>query len=153
MFQETVTSETSTFEELNMDSDYLKMKSAMLGIKPGQMVRNTYEVDVITLSDFIRENNLSNIDIIKIDTEGHEFKCLQGLFNGPDFGADFIQIELHNDDMYANAVSGEAISNLLADNNYGLLKKIAHGFGDFDELIFAPLSSRKHEPERKLSFV
>ncbi len=143
IFKETITSDTSTFEELNMESDYLKMKSGILGIKPVDMVKSTYEVNVITLSGFIKNNELSNIDIIKIDAEGHEFKCLQGLFNGTKVEAGFIQLEQHNDDMYTNAASAETINKLLADNNYCLLKKITHGFGNFDELLFCLQSSQE----------
>ncbi len=142
IFKETITSETSTFEELNPDSHYLKMKSHVLGIKPENMVKSAYEVEVITLSGFIKKNSLSDIDIIKIDTEGHEYKCLQGLFDDNVINAGFIQLEQHNDDMYINMATEETISKLLAGNNYCLYKKITHGFGDFDEVIYIHTNHR-----------
>jgi FkbM family methyltransferase len=36
------------------------------------------EVEVTTIDDFARSQNLQNIDLLKIDTEGHEFAVLQG---------------------------------------------------------------------------
>jgi len=43
--------------------------------------KNTSEVEQIkltTLDKFCSENNISSIDLIKIDIEGHEAKCLKG---------------------------------------------------------------------------
>lgn len=37
-----------------------------------------YEVKVITLDQFIEENRLSTIDLLKIDTEGYELNVLKG---------------------------------------------------------------------------
>ena len=34
---------------------------------------------MIRLNDYINEKRISNIDILKIDTEGYEFKVLEGL--------------------------------------------------------------------------
>ncbi len=136
LFKETVTNETSTFEELNYDSEYLKMKSKVLGVKPENMVKKTYEVTVTTLHDFMEKENIKNVDVLKIDTEGHEYKCLLGLFNGPGTTINFIQLEQHNDDMYTNKASEDTITQLLIKNKFQLYQKIKHGFGDFDEVIY-----------------
>ncbi|MBI3993659.1 MAG: FkbM family methyltransferase [Candidatus Lambdaproteobacteria bacterium] len=37
-----------------------------------------HEVDVTTLDEFIRMHGLAHIDLLKIDTEGHELSVLQG---------------------------------------------------------------------------
>jgi FkbM family methyltransferase len=76
--KETVMDETSTFEELNYDSTYLKVKSAILGVDPRKIVLNTHQVEVITLSEFINEYKLAEIHTIKIDTEGNDFKVILG---------------------------------------------------------------------------
>lgn len=36
------------------------------------------EIELTTLDDYCEENGVENIDILKIDIEGHEFKCLEG---------------------------------------------------------------------------
>jgi FkbM family methyltransferase len=136
VFNETVTNETSTFEDLNYDSEYLKMKSKVLGVKPENMIKRSYEVDVITLAGFIEKEKLKNIDVVKIDTEGHEYKCLLGLFQKPEIHIDYIQLEQHNDDMYTNKPSNETIDTLLKNNSFDLYKTIKHGFGDFDEVVY-----------------
>lgn len=37
-----------------------------------------YEIDVITLDNFIKENNIDRVSLLKIDTEGHELEVLKG---------------------------------------------------------------------------
>lgn len=138
--KETVTDETSTFEELNYDSNYLKMKSSILGVEPKNIVLKTHQVEVIKLSDFIRDNKLAEIDTIKIDTEGHELKCLMGLFSDNNPKIKYIQLESHNDDMYLQNGEELTISELLLKNGYVNCTKIKHGFGDFDELIYSKKS-------------
>jgi FkbM family methyltransferase len=136
LLKETVTDETSTFEELNYDSDYLKMKAKVLGVRPEEVVAASYEVDVITLNAFIKEESLDFIDVVKIDTEGHELKCLEGLFEGNTATIQFIQLEQHHDDMYLKAVKAEEIDLLLQNNGFAVSARIKHGFGDFEELMF-----------------
>lgn len=140
LFHESILNETSTFEELNYDSSYLKQKAKLLGVEPAKVIKRSYEVDVITLADFIHEQNIHHIDVLKIDTEGHEFKCLMGLFKtNAKYPIQFIQLEEHNDDMYKNKITEDEMSRLLEQNDFVLFDKIEHGFGDFNELIYGIL--------------
>lgn len=38
----------------------------------------SHEVAVITLSDFMKEKNISSVDLLKIDTEGNEMRVIRG---------------------------------------------------------------------------
>jgi len=137
LFRETVMDESSTFEELNYNSKYLETKSKVLGVKKENIIKSSYDVDVINLNDFISSEALDRIDIIKIDTEGHEYKCLRGLFKSKlNSLIVFIQLEHHEDDMYLNNTSKDLIEDILKINNYQMHKKIKHGFGNFDEMIY-----------------
>jgi FkbM family methyltransferase len=138
IFYENVFDETSTFEVLNMDSQYLKKKSLILGVKPEDIVKDSYPVEVTTLSHFIETKGLQKVDILKIDTEGHEFECLEGLFqstNSP--RVKVIQFEMHFDDMYLKNRSYDDIKDLLNLNGYYEIKRIKHGFGDFYDYFYA----------------
>ena len=63
---------------------------------------NTITISTITLSDFIKDNEISKIDFLKIDCEGFEYKIL---FNTPGHVFDIIStisLEFHdlNSDVY-----------------------------------------------------
>lgn len=134
--KETVTDETSTFEDLNYESKYLERKTKILGVNKNQLVRKSYWVDVIRLSDFIQEQGITDIHILKIDTEGHEYNCLEGLFSGDIPLINFIQLEHHNDDMYLQA-KGQSPEKLLEEKGFASFEVIGHGFGNLDERIYA----------------
>jgi len=133
---ETVTDETSTFEKLNYESNYLQMKANVLGIKKEDIIKNKYKVQVIRLDDFIKKMEINKIHILKIDTEGHELKCLKGLDINKGCEINYIQIESHNDDMYMTDELKNDIPQLLKSKGYSKCTIIKHGFGDIDECIY-----------------
>lgn len=136
-FYENIFDATSTLEELEMNSKYLKKKSRILGVKPENIIVNSYPVEVTTLSSFINSHCTESIDILKIDTEGHEYACLVGLFaNKLKQHIEFIQLEIHYDDMYINGKSLNELTELLSKNGYQLEGKIKHGFGEFEDVVF-----------------
>lgn len=139
-FHENVMDETSTFEELNYDSEYLHKKAKVLGVKAENIIVSSYEVEVTTLKDFLQDKD-AFFDVLKIDVEGHELSALQGLFaddkEDVSYPIQFIQLESHNDNMYLNTQNNKAeIAALLAKNGFAIEKEIKHGFGDFSEIIY-----------------
>ena len=92
---------------------------------------------MIKLADFINEHlGEVTLDLIKIDVEGHELKVLKGLFYKPlRSRVKFIQVEVHNDDLYEGHIKNEII-DLLEFNNFSIFKEIKHGFGSFSDIIF-----------------
>lgn len=59
-------------------------------------------VKVTTLDDFAAENNINRIDLLKIDTEGHEFKVLLGAQKLLSEGKiDILQIEFNEMNVYS----------------------------------------------------
>lgn len=136
-FNENILDETSTFESLNLDSKYLEKKAKVLGVTKESIIVDKYKVAVITLSEYLKSNESSSFDVLKIDVEGHELQVLEGLFsNGNQFKIRLIQLESHNDDMYLSNSKHEDIDQLLNKNGYFEIAKIKHGFGDFAEIIY-----------------
>lgn len=135
LFNVNILDETSSFENINVKSQYAIKKAKILGVKIKELVDESYMVNTTNLNDFILETQLKNIDIIKIDVEGHEYEVLRGLFSKDlKTKTNYIQIEVHHGDMYSNNVT--EINELLLLNNYKLLKSISHGFGNFSDLIY-----------------
>lgn len=136
-FNENILDETSTFESLNLDSKYLQKKAKVLGVTKESIIVDKYKVAVVTLSEFLKSNESSYFDVLKIDVEGHELPVLEGLFiNGNQIKIRLIQLESHNDDMYLSNSKHEEIDQLLNKNGYFEIAKIKHGFGDFAEIIY-----------------
>lgn len=137
-FHENILDETSTFEELNLDSKYLDKKAKVLGISKENIIVDSYKVSVIRLLDFLNENSNTFFDVLKIDVEGHELQCLEGLFGIENKAVPikYIQLESHNDDMYINNNQQEKIEELLMRNGFKRVAEIKHGFGDFTEIIY-----------------
>jgi len=86
------------------------------------------EVSVETLSDFFRNNSLSNISLLKIDTEGYDLEVLKGsldlLSNDK---IDFINVEVSMNKFNSFHVSFEDVNNFLATYNYSI-------FGIYDQI-------------------
>ena len=136
-FNENILDETSTFESLNLDSKYLEKKAKVLGVTKESIIVDKYKVAVVTLSEFLKSNDNSSLDVLKIDVEGHELQVLEGLFsNGNQIKIRLIQLESHNDDMYLSNSKHGDIDQLLNKNGYFEIAKIKHGFGDFAEIIY-----------------
>ncbi len=72
VFHENILDETSTFEELNLDSKYLEKKAKVLGVTKENIIVANYKVNVIRLLDFLKENPNKEYDVLKIDVEGHD---------------------------------------------------------------------------------
>jgi FkbM family methyltransferase len=141
VFYEHVLDETSGFELAATDSHYNQIKNRILLTPSNQSIQASYEVKVIALDDFIESNQLENIDIVKIDVEGHEADVLQGAKHLLDSRkVRFIQMERHYDDQYA--LSHKTIDDLLTQAGYAEFFRQKHGFGNFFEVIYHhPLAS------------
>lgn len=136
-FQINQLDETSTFEKLNFDSEFLKKKAKILGVSANKIVKKEIFVDVIKLADLLKSKGIINVFLLKIDVEGHELSVLNGLFvDSKDCIIQNIQLENHQDDMYLNN-SFQKIEALLLENSYFLSHSIKHVFGDFSENIYS----------------
>ena len=133
---------TSSFEKINYDSNYLKFKTKILGLDRKENNQKEYDVDVVTLSNYIEKNISSNIDLIKLDVEGHEYECLKGLF---DVSLN-LNIELFNLSIIMMTCTKillpfDKIDNLLQINNFKLIGKFNNAFGDFEDLLYKKTKS------------
>ena len=82
-------------------------------------VTRAINIDVITLENFIEKNRINQIDLLKIDTEGHEMQVLRGLKDKIK-NINLIHFEHHFDDMIIKSYKLSDIHNYL--NEKGLKK-------------------------------
>lgn len=88
------------------------------------------------LDEFIKKERVSKINVLKIDTEGHELKCLLGLFPLGNCEIECIQLERHNDDMYLTADDVKVVPTFLGTMGYNTMTLLRHGFGGLEECIY-----------------
>jgi len=123
---------TSSLTILDSNNLYLRIKSILFGGK--SMIINSYHVKTIKLKNFIEKNKIKKIDLIKIDTEGHEFQVLKGLEKKISI-IKIILVEFHNDIIYKN-YSNKKVQNYLKKNNFGLKKIIKFPFTQWEDRIY-----------------
>ena len=64
---------------MNTKNIYLNFKARLFGGNIHDMVTDSYNIKSLKLSSFINKKKIINLDLIKIDTEGHELSVLEGL--------------------------------------------------------------------------
>ncbi len=119
---QTIESSSSTINELNKESKYLKKKLKVLNIKDKNTFYQKLPIEISTLDNFIEKNNIQNIDLLKIDTEGYEFNVLKGLSNYS-HKIKLIYFEHHYDDMIIKDYKFRDINKLLKDRGFFMIKK------------------------------
>ena len=124
-----LTSTLSTFDE---QSSYLNFKAKLYGTDIKNMSYGTELVQTITLDKFMLEHNVDKIDLIKIDTEGHEFNVLKGLKNQIE-NVENILIEFHHRDLFLD-YDPNKIHQHLIDNGFKLEKTFKFPFCWADRL-------------------
>jgi len=125
---------SSSFNELNRDSTYFLRKKKL---SFDDYIPTKINTRILTLSNFIKNKKITNfIDILKIDTEGYEYKVLQGI-NKKDFSkVKFIYFEHHYNNMILKNYKFSEINDLLIKNNFSMKKKIRMQFRKSFEYIY-----------------
>jgi len=129
---------TSTFSNYNESSYWKKIKDFLIAGLNKSSIVNSELVQSITLDKFCKKNDIKKIDLLKIDTEGHEFEVLSGATNLLKKNIRYILIEFHFSKIYKN-YNKNKIEKLLKKNNYILIKKFKFPFLTFEDRIY-----RKH---------
>ncbi len=117
-----IESSSSTMNELNKNSKYLKRKLKVLNIKDNDIFYHRIPIQILTLDSFIKEHDIQNIDLLKIDTEGYEFNVLRGASKYSQ-RIHLIYFEHHYDDMIIKNYKFSDIHKLLRDKNFKMIKK------------------------------
>ena len=129
-------SKHSSFNKLIPNHQYTKERSKTFNLKESEYLKKIVDVKTITLDKYCEENNIKNIDILKIDTEGSEFDVLKGL-NDDDFKIiKFIFFEHHYDLMLKKDYKFSNINSLLKEKKFKLCFKNKMRFRKTFEYIY-----------------
>jgi FkbM family methyltransferase len=127
---------TTTFSKINPHSKWSKIKNILLtGSIKSSFVRKEI-TKVITIDKFCQTNKINKIDLLKIDTEGHEKEVLMGgikMLSKKKIR--YILLEFHLSSMYKN-YKKNIIENILRKNNFKLLASFKFPFLAFEDRIY-----------------
>jgi len=64
---------------ININKNLIGANSMVFGLLNSNLIKDSIEIEVKRLDDYIFNKNIQNISLIKIDVEGYEFLLLKGL--------------------------------------------------------------------------
>ena len=102
----------------------------------GATLTNTPYITFFDDDTWPEENHLEKVDILKIDTEGYEYKILKGLSEKNFTKVKFIYFEHHYDLMLNKNYTFFQIKSLLEKNNFEKVYKIKMSFRKTFEYIY-----------------
>lgn len=115
---QTLESSSTTLSVINKNSKYYRKKINTLGLTFDKIFETQEVVFLDTLDNYLnKKKNIKKIDLLKIDTEGHEFFVLKGAKNSLK-KIRFIYFEHHYDDMLSKGYKFSDINKFLVKNNF-----------------------------------
>tara|TARA_B110000240_G_scaffold188951_1_gene228368 strand:+ start:578 stop:1108 length:531 start_codon:yes stop_codon:yes gene_type:complete len=123
---------TTTLSKFNENNFYLRVKALLFGVE--KMAYQKIKIKTIQLADVMKKNKIYKVDLLKIDTEGHELEVLEGLKKKIK-EIQFILIEFHRDKIYLK-YSPKKIHNYLLKNNFILKAKFKFPFTSWEDRIY-----------------
>ncbi len=118
-----VESSSSTIKQIDTNSKYFKKKFFFLKKKQEGQLFHKLDIKMLTLQNYIIENNIENIDLIKIDTEGYENETILGLKEKIK-NVKLIFFEHHYDNMIIKNYKFSDLHKYLVKNNFFQVFKI-----------------------------
>jgi FkbM family methyltransferase len=110
-------SSSSSINSINEKSKYYKKKKFFLGIKNVAFFPKKEKIKILKLDDVMLSRKLKFVDLIKIDTEGHEYEVLKGSVEVLK-KTRFVLFEHHYDDMLLKYYKYSHIHNFLILNSF-----------------------------------
>ena len=121
---------TSTLSKVNENSLYYKIKNFIIENK-----KKKFEyIKTEKLDLFTKKRKLNKIDLLKIDTEGHELNVVKsGLKTLKK--TRFLLVEFRQNDLYLN-YSSQALHKIVLKNNFKLVKKFKFPMFSMEDRLY-----------------
>ncbi len=113
----TIESSSTTIHDINENTDYFLRKKKVLGLSKNEKFFVKKKINMVNVLDYIEKNKLTNIDVLKIDTEGYEYYILKS-FGKFLKNVKIIYFEHHYDLMIKKGYFFSDISKLLLNLNF-----------------------------------
>ena len=132
----------SSFNKFNLDHEWIKVRSKEYNTNVSGFLEGKQSVRVETLDNYCEKNNIKNIDILKIDTQGYEDQVLAGAMNLIKKNLiQAIELEIIFDDTYDKYLTFSDLEKYLLPNfrfcgikNYN--QNLFEGINFFAEVLY-----------------
>lgn len=128
-------SSSSTLKPISEESSYFKKKFFFLRKKHDGKLYYKIDIKIILLRDYLINNKIEKIDLLKIDTEGYEYEVILGLRQEIK-KVEYIYFEHHFDNMILKNYKLRDINQKLLENNFKQVFKIKMPFRKTFEYIY-----------------
>lgn len=126
---------TSSLTEIDKNNKYLNLKAKLFGGSLDEMIKKKITIKALSLKNIVNKEKIKKIDLVKIDTEGHELQVLQGAGNFLKKGIKYLIIEFHNSNIFLNYNPVE-IEKHLKKNGFILKKRFKFPFTTWEDRIY-----------------
>lgn len=121
-FNITAKSDNSSFNKINLNTDWVKVRSKQNNTNVNNYVEKIEKVKVITLDDYVKSQKIDDIDLVKMDTQGYEDKILEGsLETIKKNKISIIQTEMMFDDNYNKYLNFIDIEKYIIPYNFRIV--------------------------------
>lgn len=118
-YKHDINSEMNGFVKVNENSkDSLSLNSDN-ALEYKNKINHTSTAKIIKICDYIKENNIGQIDLLKLDTQGYEEECLKGI-DDQFSKIKVILTEIMFYDFYEKSLSFYDLEKYLIPNNFRL---------------------------------
>jgi hypothetical protein len=118
-------SETSSFYRINKNYDHTHENK----------IKNITKVKTVTLDTYINFNRINKINILKIDTQGHEINVLKGAKKSLKKNMiNYIEVEIMLYDYYINKIKLYEIDHIMNKNNFELVDIQGHSYSKKNQI-------------------
>ncbi len=125
---------TSSLSTLDTNNSYLKLKAKLFGTDTEGMIEKKVKIETVTLHSIMDESQIENVDLLKIDTEGHEFEVVKGIKEKIK-NIKLILVEFHNDEIYVS-YNPNGLHEFLVSNNFKLVNSFKFPFTTWEDRIY-----------------
>jgi len=121
-FNITAKTGNSSFNKIKSNTKWLKVRSKQFKTSEEEYVKKIEKVKIITLDEYCKENQITKIDLIKIDTQGYEDKILAGAQSilSKNF-ISAIECEIMLDNVYEKYLNFSDLEKYLVPNNFRMI--------------------------------
>jgi len=120
-FNITAKTANSSFNQINLDGEWIKVRSNQHKTTIEGYVVSREKVKIYTLDQYCLDKKITEIDLLKIDTQGYEDKVLQGSANQLKKNIKVIKTEIMFDNVYNKYFSFSDIEKYILPNDFRMI--------------------------------